>query len=396
MRFRDQIVWTLLLQGGGAVAGFLAVAILGTQLGAAAQGTFSLVKIEIAFVGSIAILGLTQALFFYVQSSRMSIRRAKELAVMSSLFGAILAAVYGAVVQHWGGMSLLTFALACVTYTGFSCLRGIVLAVSATWKFNVITAAPNVLLLFYAGAAVMWDRVSFLEVALASIITYTLSSMIGLRWLADARQAASVVAREERLPTVMRYGFASGATEVAASVTLLIAAQVVAVRLGAVDLGVFTFAVTLTQGILAPLSFASPLLFKRWMERPGKIEAMKGGIVVFVAIGGLAPITYILLNNSAFESRLGEYSRLTDMLWIVILAAAFDGCKKSLAALAYAEGSPRIPAAAEVLRLIFVATGVYFWPIQQLTDVAWIIGAGSVLSLAVLLVAQNRARWVAL
>ena len=393
MRFRDQMAWTLLLQGGGTAAGIVTIALLGIYLGPAAQGAFSLVKIEVAFIGSFAIFGLTQALFYFVQSSRMSIGRAKDLAVMSGVLGGLMALGYGVFEQRWMGFALVAFVFAGAAYARYGCLRGVVLAATPTRSFNVMTALPQGLLLLYAGIAVMVGRINNFDVALAFVFSYILSSLIGMRMLAVTSRVTPTVTNEERLPAVIRYGFASGVTEIAANVSLLLAAKAVAARLGAVDLGAFTFAVTLTQGLLVPLSYASPLLFKRWMERPDASEAMKVGAMVFLILGACALIVRVLLSNTDSSSWLGGYLMLADILWIGLLAAAFDGFKRALVAYVYARGSPWLPATSEILRMVIVAGGFALWPIRQVSNVAWIVCIAAMVSSTTLLVIHRRMKW---
>jgi O-antigen/teichoic acid export membrane protein len=341
MRFRNQLAWTLLLQGGGVAAGLVTLGLLGTYLGPAAQGAFSLIKIEVGFIGSFAVFGLTQALFYYVQTARISIGRAKSLAALSSVLGALIALGYGVYVQRWTGGVLLAFAVACAAFARFGCLRGVVLATRPTRSFNMLTALPQGLLLLYAGAAVwLVGRVDSFDVALAFAAAYILSGLVGIWMLAKALKTAAPLVKEEKRAFVMRYGFASGITEVAANVSLWLAAKTVAASLGADDLGVFTLAVTLSQGLLVPLSYASPLLFKRWIGRPDASEAIKAGIWVFLTLGTLAFAARVILGRYQLEFWFGKYAMLAGILWIVLIAAAFDGFQRALVAYVYAQGFP--------------------------------------------------------
>ena len=70
MSFRRQVLWTLLLQGSGAVAMLAAMTLISRYLGPAELGHFSRVKAEVEFIGAIAMFGLPQALFYFVQTAK--------------------------------------------------------------------------------------------------------------------------------------------------------------------------------------------------------------------------------------------------------------------------------------------------------------------------------------
>lgn len=373
MRFRTQIAWTLILQGCGAAAGFLSIALIGIYLGPEAQGSFSLIKVEVAFVGSVAILGLTQSLFYYVQSFCISIWRAKKIAVQLAFLGWFLALGYGVVLQNWKGFYLFAFGFACGAYVFFSILRGVVLAAATTRIFNLMSVMPQGLLLLYAGFAVLLERINTFDVALAFAVAFGVSAAFGIRQLSAASQVALPVAVETRVPNVIKYGLASGTAEVAATISLLLAVKAVESRLGPVELGVFTFAGAIAQGFLLPISYTVPLLFKRWMEHPDISGSLKAGIFVLGILIGLSIVIRYVLNDIVPSSWLGEYSSITYFLWVMLLAAAFDGCQKILAVYANAQGAPWLSATSEILRLVVVAGGLAFWSIQHVRDVAWIV-----------------------
>jgi hypothetical protein len=193
----------------------------------------------------------------------------------------------------------------------------------------------------------------------------------------------------------MQYGFSSCVAEIAASVSLLLAAKAVATRLGAVDLGVFTFSVTLSQGLLVPISYSLPLLFKRWMEHPVDVsEAVKGGFLVFLMFSGVALVARFFLSNLHPGSLLGVYSAMADFLWIVLFATAFDGFQRIITAYANAQGAPWLSATSETLRMIVVALGLALWPIQQVRDVAWIVCIAAIFSSAMPLAVYRRVKLV--
>lgn len=396
MRFRNQIVWTLFFQGGGAVAGLATLALLGLYSGPAAQGVFSLIKIEVAFVGAIAILGLTQSLFYYVQSNRMSIRHAQRLAFAVAIFGGGIALGYSVLVQRWAGLMTVIFTFASAVYVWFGCLRGIILARSTARMFNLITALPQGLLLLYAIIAVTIQRVTNSDVALAMLVTYSLTVWIAIRLLSDASLMTPVLTKEERLLPVMQYGFAAGIAEVSATAALLFAAKSVLVHFAETELGLFTFALALAQGLLVPVSYTLPLFFKRWMQQPDAKEVIKIGALIFLVFGCFALLSRIFLGHFRVVSWFDTYSPMVSWLWIILLGAAFDGCQKIVVAYTNAQGAPWLSAKSEAIRMITVIAGFTLLPIQHLRDAAWVICLASVATFFILLLTLSRfVNWTA-
>ena len=126
------------------MAVLLSTLALGKSMGPAVQGVFSNVKSEVEFLSAFAMLGLPQALFFYVRSGRMDLQRAQRWAFASGGFALVLG-MGAAWVRHGqlGAFAcLMGLAIAtCVLHGQFRVL----LLNGRTALFNVITAAPQVL-----------------------------------------------------------------------------------------------------------------------------------------------------------------------------------------------------------------------------------------------------------
>jgi hypothetical protein len=103
----------------------------------------------------------------------------------------------------------------------------------------------------------------------------------------------------------------------------------------------------------------------------------------FMVLCILALVVRFILNDVVPIYWLGDYSSMIDFLWILLLAAAFDGCQKVISVHANAQGVPWLAASSEIVRLVTVVTGITFWPIVQARDVASIVCVGAMLSLMI-------------
>ena len=161
--------------------------------------------------------------------------------------------------------------------------------------------------------------------------------------------------------------------------------RVVLWRLGAVELGVYSLAVTLAQGALVPLSYVIPLLFRRWMQRPPMFLPLVSGILAAGALCVLAGTVYVLGTCLACGWRLGSYSPITGILWILLLASAADACNQIVAVAANAAGRPWLSTLAEGSRLAVLAVAVTLVPTQRISDVSWAVcGAALVAALLIM------------
>lgn len=390
MSFRQQIYWTIVLQGGGAIASLGAVLLLGYCLGPSAQGEYSLIKIEIGFIGSLAIFGLTQALFYFIESLQMSVDRALRFTILSTGIGGGFAFAYGLQYQFWESSVLLIFVLAGMAYAGYGCLRGIVLAAASTRKFNFLTALPQVILLFYAAAVVITGKQDVFYIVLAFFLSYAFSSFFALSELNARRVSFPHIRNEVKIAAIARFGLASGVSEIAASLALVSATKSVEGNLTPTDLGVFTMGVAVCQGVLIPLSFVTPLLFKRWVSKSSKTEAAKGSVAILFILLVLAGVVWLAFDKIARHIEFGEYGQLPSVLWIFVIGVAFDGYQKTWAAFCNSQGAPWLPATAELVRATVIVIGVSLSSANSLPGIAWIISGGAFTSALIIFAFQYK------
>jgi hypothetical protein len=388
LSFRRQVLWTLLLQGSGAVAMLAAMTLIGRYLGPAELGHFSRVKAEVEFIGAIAMFGLPQALFYFVQTAKVSRSRARGIAAGAAAVAALTALVYGGWWLPWSNIELAALSLAAAAFVWHGCVRGLALTVAGARHFNVITALPQVLMLVYAVGAAYTGRFALLDVALAFALSFALVGGLGLRGVGGGERSGSVPV-EEPLSRVLRFGLAAGLSAVGTTSATLLVVHAVQERFGAAQLGVFTFSLAIAQGILVPLNYTVPLLFKRWMEHPDTSMPLRSGLAAAAVLSALAGLVWLMRVAGWGGAWLGTYESMPDLLWVLMLAAAADACQRIVAVDSNARGAPQLSAMADITRLMVVAAAAFAWPWQSPRDAASIVFAAAC-SGAVLQVALHR------
>lgn len=386
MRFRDQIFWTLIVQGGGALSLLLAISILARYLGPVQQGIFSASKVEIEFIGSLAMLGLPQSIFYYINSSKISIFRAKELAGFFGIFAGVVALIYSNSVIRWSFLDSILFALATLSFVWFMCLRSVILSISTSKTFNFITALPQFLVLAYALYAVKVGYVDNFNSSLCLALCYATAVILCLRIIFILNSDKSKIInlyREEPFLNVIHFGVASGIVAICSNASILLSIHGVRNSLGSSSLGIFLFGCSLTQGLLVPINYALPLLLKRWMNKFDTQIVLWVGMIVFFLIFTISMLLCLFQHFFALDKFLRSYSPMLDFLWILVLVASIDAFEKIISVATNAKGAPWLLASSEIFRLAIVGLGVFYLPIKQTSDVVWIIFAASIVSASI-------------
>jgi hypothetical protein len=331
-------------------------------------------------------LGLPQSLFFYVHRSTLSIPRAMSLATLLAIAGAVGGAAYALLSLQWVNGSAICFSVAVAALVWQGSLRALVLAVVSSRAFNLVTALPQGLVLVYALMAIIIGRATYFSVTAAFAASYFAAGVVCVLMV---RPVTSLhVGRDQEavpLGTVLQYGLASGLAAVGSTLSLLLALRVVLWRLGATDLGIFSLAGVFAQGALVPLNYVVPLLFKRWMQPPAMSVPLLSGMLAASGLCVLAASVYIVGTCSVCESKLGIYSPITEILWILLLGSAADACNRIVAVAANAAGRPWFSTITEGTRLAVVAMGFTLLPTERMSDVSWIVCGAAFLAALVII-----------
>lgn len=374
MSLKRQLLVSFGLQGAGAAAVLLATLLLGAQLGPEVQGGFSGLKAEVEFVAAFAMFGLPQALFFYVKSGALGGRTALRWALGCTLLALPIAALYAAW-HHANGDVLAMTSLAVAAAVAHGQLRALLLVRLNTAWFNVLTALPQWLVLAGVVHVIARGTADAVHWLALFAIAYAVAAVIAWRRLLaapDPRVSAGVGWR-----ALSHYGFAAWITAALATAAVLLAQRWVEAGQGRVALGQFTMAMTLVQVPLTPISYAAPLLLRRWMERPGALAAQRVAGAVFVAL--LAVAAGVAVASTAWpDLGLGaSYAGATQALAVLLVGGAAEAASRVLTVQASASGLPWVGVRAELARWSVLLIAWFAVPAPTLLSVGavWAVAA---------------------
>jgi len=374
---KRQLLVSFGLQGAGAAAVLLATLLLGARLGPEVQGAFSHIKAEIEFVAAFAMFGLPQALFFYVKSGAMSGRAALRWALGCALLALPVAAIYACWRHADDGAvagELLSLAVAAAVAHGQ--LRALLLVRERTAWFNVITALPQLLVLLGVLHVVVRGAVDvpawFALFALACGVAAAIS-WARLRSVPELPTTAAQVGWR----ALGHYGLAAWLTAALVTAAILLVQRWLEAAQGRAALGQFTMAMTLVQVPLTPISYAAPLLLRRWMERPGAAASRRVAAAMFGLLLGAALLVWVVASAWPDLGLGTAYAGATRALAVLLAGAAAEAASRVLTVQASASGLPWIAVRAEAARWAVLAIGWLALPAPTLLPVCavWAVGA---------------------
>ncbi|MES3013363.1 MAG: hypothetical protein V4750_06495 [Pseudomonadota bacterium] len=356
MSLKRQLLLSFGVQGAGAAALLLATLWLGASLGPEVQGGFSRSKSELEFIAAFAMFGLPQALFFHVKSGGLNGRAALRWVMWSAILALPIGAGW-ALLQHglWGVLTLL-FGLAVAAGVAQGELRAQLLVRDRTGWFNAVTALPQVLVL--AGVALVIVAATpplpatwFVVFGVAYGAT-ALLDWYRLHTTLDAVGASTIGWR-----ALGHYGLAAWLTAALSTAAIVAVQRWVEATQGRAALGQFTLAMTLVQVPLTPISYAAPLLFRRWMERPGAQASRRWSAGLFLALLAIAALVGMLSTRWP-DLGLGlAYGGATQALALLLVGGAAEAASRVLTVQASAIGLPWIAVRAEAARWGVLAVG---------------------------------------
>ena len=359
MSLRRQLLVTFGVQGAGAAAVLLATLWLGTGLGPEVQGGFSRTKSEIEFIAALAMFGLPQALFFHVKSGGLSARAALRWALWSALLALLIGAVYGLLAYaRAGAWVLVALGAAVAACVAHGQLRALLLVRQRTVWFNVLTALPQVLVL--AGVLGVIGRgtlgASFPSVWFV-LFAFAYGVAAVLAWQRLSAVADAPVHSQMGWLELVHYGVAAWLTAALSTAAILAAQRWVEGAEGRVALGQFTMAMTLVQVPLTPISYAAPLLFRRWMEQPGARASQRWAGALFALLLGAAALVWVLASVWSDLGLGAAYHGATRALAVLLAGGAAEAASRVLTVQAGASGLPWIAVRAEAARWGVLAIG---------------------------------------
>lgn len=354
--FRSQVAWTLTIQGTGAILSLLTVVWLGVTLGPVQQGIFSRTRTEILFLASFAAFGLPQPLLYFVTSRSLSLSRAFRISLVTAGIGGVSAVVYTTIRDGKLDSVALLLALAVVGLVWHGNLRSVLLGVSSSTRFNLVTALPQLLVFVFVCLFVAFGSVNVGTTSLAFFCSFVAAGSLALVWIVRSERRSRVRSRQAvGLQELLAYGGASWLAAVCSNLSILACTLYVSDQLGARSLGVFTAGMVIAQTALTPLNYMLPLFFKHWMTHAN-------GVIAFRSILRLAAFPLVAAGCAALAhtfspiSWLGAYRGLIGIAWIVLLGVAAEVMIKLLSVAAYVQGRPWRAALAEIARVVTALT----------------------------------------
>lgn len=377
MRFRTQLLWTLAVQGLGAAAMLVAVLFLGTTLGPAEQGLFSRVKTELEFITALCLLGMPQAVFYFSTSKKLQRKQAYRVIAVVSSIALAAALLYAGFTRSEGLIYVVMFALATTAFVIHGMLRVLVLADSSTRSFNIVTAAPQIILLLLLMALVLLlGELTAPQVASVYLVALVIGASIA--WMALGKAAPVAGTEASATPKeLLNYGAAAWSVAALFGASNVLWLRHIEGSLSLTAVGIFTMGLALVQVILTPFNYALPLLFKRWMTNPLTNGALRPALW-----SGAVTLTLVVavLGLTEFGPSLpwlAAYAQLDQLKWVFGAIAVAEVVLRVAAVAANTLGRPWTPALAEMARsLILIASLSWSGSATLLQPtLAWMFGA---------------------
>jgi len=347
LSLRRQLLMSFGVQGAGAASVLLATVWLGAAAGPEQQGAFNRTKAEIEFVAALALLGLPQALFYYVQSGGLSMQRALRWAAASVALALGAGAAY-ALLQRASAVAAVWMALAVAACVCHGQLRAMILVGERTAWFNIVTALPQVLVLAAVCLFIAGNGHLPLPWPAMFLFAFGATAMLAAWRLHVTRVAPGPSIASWR--SLTHYGLGAWLLAVLSTGAMLLMQRWVEARAGAAALGQFTLAMTLVLVPLVPIAYAAPLLFRRWMTQTDSLAHQRWAaglcsalLVVAIAVWAGADTWPDLGLGAAYEGT-------TRVLAVLLGGAAAEAALRLLAVQACARGQPWIPVRAEFFR----------------------------------------------
>lgn len=189
-----------------------------------------------------------------------------------------------------------------------------------------------------------------------------------------------------------QYGLAAWLTAALATAALLSMQRWVESAAGPAALGRFALAMAWMQVPLTPVSYAAPLLLRRWMEQPGAVAARRWSARLFVVLAGLAALVALAARHRPDLGLGSAYAGTTQALALLLVGGAAEAASRVLTVQAGASGLPWRAVRAESARCGVLALGwLLLPPTAGLLPLCAVWSAGAIAALLVLAAHRSNA-----
>lgn len=380
------------IQAAGSLATLASVLLVARQRGAEIQGSFGLVKAEIDLLVAVLLIGMPQAIFYFLNRGSLNWQEIRRLTAMHALIGGIAAVIIVAY-RHGLGMTdilqtgVIAVGLAVAGLVAYGNLRGALLETRSSLVFSLITALPGACLLVAVSVALPAGGMSSRSTAsIASVlaISYCIACLFTILLARPAWSGLSEVRHSPGVLALGRYGVATWVPAVAQNLSPVIALTWIDRQIGdPVGVGVFSVAVMSLNLVLTPLAMLVPLLFKRWvdMDEPGRKRDL-GRVLRPMAVLCLGFVLVVVLFErpvvqevfgSDYVSRGGIFALLALGIWPQTATRLFG-------VLFSAAGRPWLSVVGELTRVTALVIGLFAFQVLDLMMLACVWIAAEFLS----------------
>jgi hypothetical protein len=377
MKFRTQLLWTLNIQGLGALSMLAATLVIGVYQSPSQQGLFSIIKTELQFISALCLFGLPQAIFYFSESNRLQRKIIFQLVAGVAIFTLIVGLLYIALTRSEDVIYAIVFALAASISSLYGVMRVLVLADSSVRLFNIVTATPQIIVFLLVSALVFFiselTALQIIFIFLASVVAGTFIALIAIKGKKPISHFDSLVTSRE----LISYSAAAWFNAILLGASSLLWLRYIEASLGLAAVGPFTMGLMLINFILTPLNFALPLLFKRWIKSPVSNKNLRStlasGFWAFLAV----VLVLIVTDFCPPLPFLNAYSDLERFKWFFGAIAVAEVVIRIAGVSANSIGQPWISVVGEIARaltlIVFFLYGGFLTLFQFI--LAWMVGA---------------------
>lgn len=398
------LLQTVMIQGVGVVGTMLISVVIARRLGASGQGFWVQFRSILDLVAAIAAFGFPMAFPFLVNVRKVSDRRLLRFTFVYGISLAPLVAAGLWLVSACGLMQLASstpateitlLVIAAVAMTIHSMIRGLALATSPSWTFNLMTAVPPLMTLLLAISWPMSHASALMSMAtfavwLALFVCMTL--WWRFRYPDAGRMDVELPVRE-----MVSFGGWNFVVSLATAAVPVLTIQWLRMTGATADaIGCFSVALLIQGALLTPANMAGPLVYNAWSAdsdskqiRRTYARLMRWSFPLALAAAGLCaallPGLLPLIFGSSFDAALNP-------AWLLLLGVPVGYLIRLVANALLAAGYAKFYAFASVLRLAAVALVFSALGGQTITQaaVAWVVAdLASLIYLAVSLKRQG-------
>lgn len=388
MSLRRSIRSASLVQFPGAVLAYLAVITLGVRFGSDGLGTFSLVQTRQQFLAAVAMLGLPQALVYFVSVGSVSLKRQQILRYAVTVLGLFLGIAVGMKQLPGSNAIALMFGLAVASVVLATMQRSVVLGAGRTMAYSMLTAMPQVaLFLLVVMTIALAAPGSTLGLTLSVAIVmlpYLLAS--GAGWAVqraggEARNSldSALSAESASNGALLRYALPAALVGVAATGARAGWLSYVHDTSGLRATGLVSAALLISQTVTYPIVLLSPILVHHWANRADarlrRIVILGVVVVVCTVVGAGILLSLISAKLSIWQD--SAYAPLLSGAWLVSLIVSADVAYGLAGTIGLASGDSWIQAVSESSRIAVLVLAAGVGQVSSLDSMvgAWALGA---------------------